>query len=176
MWTDTMNRPERATCEASARPAGRYQTSYRPISPDLAAHYVARGRALRAQAIAGATRRLSRRVRALFPGPSATAPPPEPRPLDTRSEDAVSALAGDLRPSLTAIRASAEALRDNPDIDSLKRRRFLDIVLIEEARLEVLTSRLLAAAKAAPGARLAGRDGPGEADLAKLEPAAGRCG
>ena len=180
MWSDTMNRPDPATREASAPPAARYQPSYRPIyrpiSPDLAAHYIARGRELRAQAIAGATRRLSRRVRALFAGPGASAPPPEPRPLDTPSQDAVSALAGDLRPSLTAIRASAEALRDNPNIDSFKRRRFLDIVLIEEARLEVLASRLIAAAKAAPGARLAGRDGPGETGRAKLEPAPGRCG
>jgi signal transduction histidine kinase len=155
MWTDTINRTAPETRDASAPASGRDQTTarpaYRPISPDLAAHYVARGRDLRAQAIAEATRRLSRRLRALFPGPGASAPPPEPRPLDPRPQDAVSALAGDLRPSLSAIRASAEALRDNPDIDSAKRRRFLDIVLIEQARLEVLAARLLAAAKAAPG-------------------------
>jgi hypothetical protein len=155
MWTDTMNRTAPETRDASAPAAGRDEASdrpaYRPISPDLAAHYVARGHELRAQAIAEATRRLSRRVRALFPGPGTSAPPPEPRPLAPRPQDAVSALADDLRPSLSAIRASAEALRDNPDIDSAKRRRFLDIVLIEQARLEVLAARLLAAAKAAPG-------------------------
>ncbi|QIE55497.1 hypothetical protein G5B40_08515 [Pikeienuella piscinae] len=46
-----------------------------------------------------------------------------------------------VRTSLTALRSSAEILRDNPEIDPAQRRRLVDIVLAEEARLERLIGR-----------------------------------
>lgn len=44
-----------------------------------------------------------------------------------------------IRSALTALRASAEILRDHPEISAAERRRLVEIVLAEEARLERLT-------------------------------------
>lgn len=44
--------------------------------------------------------------------------------------------------ALTALRSSAEALRDNPDTHRDTRLRLVDIVLKEEARLERIFTRL----------------------------------
>ena len=58
----------------------------------------------------------------------------------TRSEDAFDV--DSLIPALSSIRSSAEILRDMPDIDPAERRRFAEIVLAEEARLEVLVKKV----------------------------------
>lgn len=50
-----------------------------------------------------------------------------------------------LIPALSSIRSSAEILRDTPDIDPDERRRFAEIVLAEEARLERLVAEMSAA-------------------------------
>ena len=47
---------------------------------------------------------------------------------------------GKLRNSLAAIRSAAELLRDNPGVEAAERQRFINIVLMEEARLERLLS------------------------------------
>lgn len=48
-----------------------------------------------------------------------------------------------LMTSLTALRSSAEILRDHPEIGQTDRQRFLAIVLSEEARLERLLRSVL---------------------------------
>ncbi len=53
-----------------------------------------------------------------------------------------------LRTALTGLRASAEILRDHPDISAAERRRLVEIVLAEEARLEALTGAGREAGKA----------------------------
>lgn len=57
-----------------------------------------------------------------------------------------------LRSSLTAIRSSAEILRDNPDLPTAERARFVQILLAEESRLEQLAERIASrGARAFPG-------------------------
>ena len=53
-----------------------------------------------------------------------------------------------IRTALTGLRASAEILRDHPDITAAERRRLVEIVLAEEARLEALTGAGREAGKA----------------------------
>ncbi|MFN3262555.1 MAG: hypothetical protein ACE37J_18570 [Pikeienuella sp.] len=53
-----------------------------------------------------------------------------------------------IRTALTGLRASAEILRDHPDISAAERRRLVEIVLAEEARLEALTGAGREAGKA----------------------------
>jgi signal transduction histidine kinase len=162
MWTDSNSDPGLA-----ARPAGEpLAASYRHVTPDLVACYVARGRDLRAQAIARMARQGVARVRALF-GHARRGE----RPHEAGLEDPLSILAGDFRSPLIAIRSSAEILRDNPDIDSVKRRRFVDIVLLEEARLEALVARLLDDSDSRPGSPV-WRPGP---DRSRLEQAHSSC-
>ena len=114
------------------------------ITPELVDAYVRRGHQLRAEAIAKLARQLSNRLRGLFGAPKRAETP----------EDPLSLLAGGLRTPLTAIRASAEILRDDPNIDAAKRKRFVDIVLEEEARLEALVLQMLEASKVKPGSRV----------------------
>ncbi|MEM9735014.1 MAG: hypothetical protein AAF908_00215 [Pseudomonadota bacterium] len=52
-------------------------------------------------------------------------------------------LSEDILNALTAIRSSAEVLRDFPEIDPRQQRRFVEIVLAEEARLEALMPGLM---------------------------------
>jgi hypothetical protein len=54
-----------------------------------------------------------------------------------------------LIPALSSIRSSAEILRDTPDIDAADRRRFAEIVLAEEARLEALVAEMTEASRLA---------------------------
>lgn len=149
MWTDTKTdapRPARAAIEPSAAP---YRPAHQPVTPELVAYYVARGQQLRAQTIARMARHLAAKVRAFFaPGQRSE------QPTAVGPEDPLSVLASDFRSPLTAIRSSAEILRDNPDIDSVRRRRFVDIVLVEEARLEALVSQILDASDVKRGSRV----------------------
>lgn len=114
------------------------------ITPELVAAYVRLGRELRAEAIARVARQFSDRLRRLFRSPRRV----------EEGEDPLSLLAGGLRSPLSAIRTSAEILRDNPDIDDVKRKRFVDIVLAEEARLEALVLQMLKASNVKPGSRV----------------------
>ena len=159
MWTDTITRSPRPAPDASAAQEPGYQPTYRPIPPELIAHYVARGHRLRAEAVAAMARRLAARVRWFF------VPTPESEEAgEAGPADPLSVLASDLRSPLTAIRSSAEILRDNPDINSDKRRRFVDVVLTEEARLEALIARMLEASNVERGSRL------WQLELDKLQP------
>lgn len=149
MWTDTITDSPRPAGGAREPSHAGYPPTYRPVPPELIAHYVARGRHLRAEALADMARRLAARVRWFFE------PTPESEATGKAGpEDPLSVLASDLRSPLTAIRSSAEILRDNPDIDSVKRRRFVDVVLAEEARLEALVARMLDASNVERGSRV----------------------
>jgi len=149
MWTDTVTHSPRPAPDASAAQYPGHQPTYRPIPPELIAHYVGRGHRLRAEAVAAMARRLAARVRWFFE------PTPESEATgEAGPADPLSVLASDLRSPLTAIRSSAEILRDNPDIDSEKRRRFVDVVLTEEAQLEALVARMLDASNVDRGSRV----------------------
>lgn len=149
MWTDTVTHSPGPARAARAAPYPSDEPTYRPVPSELIAHYVARGRRLRAEAVAAMARRLASRVRWFF------VPTPDSEATGGAGpEDPLSVLASDLRSPLTAIRSSAEILRDNPDIDSVRRRRFVDVVLTEEARLEALVARMLDASNVERGSRV----------------------
>lgn len=57
--------------------------------------------------------------------------------------------ADSLIPALSSIRSSAEILRDTPDIGAAERRRFAEIVLAEEARLEAMVKKFAGESKLA---------------------------
>ncbi|MDJ0949827.1 MAG: histidine kinase dimerization/phospho-acceptor domain-containing protein [Alphaproteobacteria bacterium] len=112
------------------------------LTPERLSFYLRRGRQLRSQAAVGLLRRIGARLRRPF-GRLRPARTPE----DAAAVDVASRVAGGLRAPLTSIRSCAEILRDNPDIDPAQRRRFIEIVLAEEARLEALISQLLGASR-----------------------------
>lgn len=91
------------------------------ITPEEMDAAMARARRLRAEAVAAGFARLRRLPARLFARRAAAHP---------------------VLSSLTALRSSAEILRDNPEIDPDQRRRLVDIVLAEEARLERLVGRI----------------------------------
>jgi signal transduction histidine kinase len=117
----------------------RWQT----ITPERVEAYMQRGRRLRSVYAWWTLRRLRRRVRDLF-NPPRRAPV---READGDATDALDNLAGELRTPLTSIRSSVEILRNHPDIKTNERARFLDIVLAEEARLESIVTRIMAASE-----------------------------
>lgn len=80
--------------------------------------YIAAGNRLRSRMIADATGRFWR----WMTRPFRSAPPAD------QVEPAANALA--------AIRSAVEILRDTPDLDARERRRFTEIILCEETRLE----------------------------------------
>jgi signal transduction histidine kinase len=162
MWTDTKPNARHPGGGADGLPGACYQ----PVSPEVVACYIARGHHLRAQAIA----RMARQGLAKLRGLIGQARHGE-LPAEASREDPLSVLASDFRSPLTAIRSSAEILRDNPDMDSVKLRRFVDIVLAEEARLEALVSRMLDAANSERGSR----DWQLELDNSNLGQAHGSC-
>ncbi len=101
-------------------------------------HHIQRARKLRAEAMARFIRELGaalRRTLRAMAGAASSAP--------GRTDDALSLIADRLQSPLTAIRCSAEILRDNPDIDAAERSRFLANLLAEEARLEALVRAML---------------------------------
>jgi hypothetical protein len=87
------------------------------------------------------------------------------RELDRMKDDFVSTVTHELRTPLTSIRAFSEILLDTPDLDAAERRRYLEIVVAETARLTRLINQVLDLAKIESGAaewRI------GEVDLAAL--------
>ena len=111
-----------------------------PVTPELVDHYLRRGYQLRSKAVSQMSRQLSRRVGAFFQ---------RPRRPGKQEKTAVKDPHGDLADSLisplSAIRSSAEILRDNPGIGSQEHQKYLEIVLAEEARLESLLVGMLRA-------------------------------
>jgi len=74
------------------------------------------------------------------------------RELDRMKDDFVSTVTHELRTPLTSIRAFSEILLDNPDLDLADRRRYLEIVAAETARLTRLINQVLDLAKIESGA------------------------
>lgn len=140
MRTHETTDPRSPARGATGQPAMVYPT----ITPELIAAHVRLGHELRAEAIGRMARRVSQKLRGFLGAPRRS----------EATEDPLSLLAGGLRSPLSAIRTSAEILRDNPDIDDAKRKRFVDIVLAEEARLEALILRMLKASDVKRGSRV----------------------
>jgi signal transduction histidine kinase len=67
--------------------------------------------------------------------------------LDHRKDEFLSTMAHELRTPLAAVRAFAEILHDNPDLDVSQRREFLGIIARENERLTRLIQGLLDLAK-----------------------------
>jgi len=87
------------------------------------------------------------------------------RELDGMKDDFVSTVTHELRTPLTSIRAFSEILLDNPDLPVADRRRYLEIVAAETARLTRLINQVLDLSKIESGTaewRI------GEVDLATL--------
>lgn len=72
--------------------------------------------------------------------------------LDHLKDDFISTVTHELRTPLTSIRAFAEILYDNPDLDGAQRTNFLGIVLKESERLTRLISQVLVLSKLESGA------------------------
>ena len=121
----------------------------REITPELISHYVRLGHQLRAEAIARFARRLTARLRAHLGRAHR-----EEKATAAETEDALSVLADGFRSPLTAIRSSAEILRDVQDLDSVRRGKFIAVVLAEEARLEALVSQMLDESNIKRGSRV----------------------
>jgi Na+/proline symporter/signal transduction histidine kinase len=71
--------------------------------------------------------------------------------LDRLKDDFVSHVSHELRTPLTSIRAFSEILRDNPELDPLKRTRYLEVVISESERLTRLINDILDLAKIEAG-------------------------
>jgi Na+/proline symporter/signal transduction histidine kinase len=67
--------------------------------------------------------------------------------LDRLKDDFISTVTHELRTPLTSIRAFSEILRDNPDLESAQRARFLGIIIKESERLTRLINQVLDLAK-----------------------------
>lgn len=67
--------------------------------------------------------------------------------LDRLKDEFVSTVSHELRTPLTSIRASAEILRDNPELDLQQRQQFLEVVVKESERLTRLINQVLDMAK-----------------------------
>ena len=71
--------------------------------------------------------------------------------LDRLKDDFVSMVTHELRTPLTSIRAFSEILRDNPDLGTDERQRFLTIIIQESERLTRLINQVLDLAKLESG-------------------------
>ncbi len=107
-------------------------------SSELLNFYLARGRRLRAEAMAGMFRQAGAALRGLILRPFGDA-----AAASDRAPDLMAQLADGLRTPLTSIRSSAEILRDNPDLPQDQRKRFLDTVIAEDQRLARLIDAIL---------------------------------
>lgn len=123
-----------------------------PITRARIEHYVARGRRLQAEAVAGMARRAGAALARPFRRSGARA---------GAAEATVVAVAHELRTPLTTIRSFSEILRDNPDIPRDQRIRFLDTILEESDRLNRSIGRVVDCLSAGPN-RGAGAAGPAD--------------
>ena len=71
--------------------------------------------------------------------------------LDRLKDDFMSSVTHELRTPLTSIRAFAELMRDDPDMDPAQRQRFLDLLVGESERLTRLVNQVLDMAKIESG-------------------------
>jgi Na+/proline symporter/nitrogen-specific signal transduction histidine kinase len=71
--------------------------------------------------------------------------------LDRLKDDFMSSVTHELRTPLTSIRALAELMRDDPDMDAPQRAQFLGIVVAETERLSRLVNQVLDMAKIESG-------------------------
>jgi Na+/proline symporter/nitrogen-specific signal transduction histidine kinase len=71
--------------------------------------------------------------------------------LDRLKDDFVSTVSHELRTPLTSIRSFSEILREDPDVDLEKRKRFLDIITRETERLSRLINEILDLSKLESG-------------------------
>jgi Na+/proline symporter/nitrogen-specific signal transduction histidine kinase len=71
--------------------------------------------------------------------------------LDRLKDDFMSSVTHELRTPLTSIRAFAELLRDDPNINLVQRSQFINIIVIETERLSRLVNQVLDLAKIESG-------------------------
>jgi Na+/proline symporter/signal transduction histidine kinase len=71
--------------------------------------------------------------------------------LDRLKDDFMSSVTHELRTPLTSIRALAELMRDDPEMDDAQRRKFVEIVVAETERLSRLVNQVLDMAKIESG-------------------------
>ncbi len=71
--------------------------------------------------------------------------------LDRLKDDFMSSVTHELRTPLTSIRALAELLRDDPKIELVQRRKFIEIIVSETERLSRLVNQVLDMAKIESG-------------------------
>ena len=113
-----------------------------PITPARLDCYLRFGRRLRADALA---RRLAR-LGAAF-GRLLSLGARKRRQNQAPDDDFLALVASGLRTPLTSIRASAEILRDYPDLTPEERRHFLEVVIAEDERLTQVVSDILEASE-----------------------------
>ena len=89
---------------------------------------------------------------------AASAPPPscaraneQLKSLDRLKDDFMSSVTHELRTPLTSIRALAELMLDDPDMDAAQRQQFLGIIVAETERLSRLVNQVLDLAKIESG-------------------------
>jgi Na+/proline symporter/nitrogen-specific signal transduction histidine kinase len=71
--------------------------------------------------------------------------------LDRLKDDFMSSVTHELRTPLTAIRAVAELLHDDPEMEAAQRQQFLDVIVSEAERLSRLVNQVLDLAKIESG-------------------------
>jgi Na+/proline symporter/nitrogen-specific signal transduction histidine kinase len=71
--------------------------------------------------------------------------------LDLLKDDFMSSVTHELRTPLTSIRALAELMRDDPEMDSAQRQQFIGIIVTETERLSRLVNQVLDMAKIESG-------------------------
>ena len=123
-------------------------TSTTDYSSELVELQIARARRLRGVMLGLALRRLYDRLLDWLgrPMPSETRTAPD-------NDEFMVMVTDRLKAPLTSIRSSSEILRDHPDLSPEKRKQFIDIVLQENARLEMLIGRMLDVSRFEPTRR-----------------------
>lgn len=118
------------------------------ITPTRLAAYQRFGRRLRARAFARMAARLGTLLCRL-----ATLGGCRRRARTAPDDDFLALVASGLRTPLTSIRASAEILRDYPDLTPEERRHFLEVVIAEDERLAQVVTEILEASEYQAGKR-----------------------
>lgn len=132
MWSHTDDERFRL----GATDAGPFPEAALKISPGEIDRRLYHAREIRAREVARLLRRLGQAVGRLFQ---------RRRPATVESPLALAA--ENVKTPLTSIRASAEILRDNPNLSPEQRNRFLDVVLSENERIVRLVGEIIFAAE-----------------------------